>query len=83
TVIKKYIFNTKINGIDKLNSTLSTPWIDLNRKAYISKDGESIIEQQYIIKKSFLSFEDRQSEQYKLLKKGFDKSFKRLFLILS
>lgn len=65
-----------------MNSTLSTPWIDLNRKAYISKDGESIIEQQYIIKKSFLSFEDRQSEQYKLLKKGFDKSFKRLFLIL-
>ncbi|MDE5024838.1 hypothetical protein NAI69_10130, partial [Francisella tularensis subsp. holarctica] len=63
------IFNTKINGIDKLNSKLSTPWIDLNRKAYIIKDGESIIEQQYIIKKSFLSFEDMQSEQYKLLKK--------------
>ncbi|MDE4976320.1 transglutaminase, partial [Francisella tularensis subsp. holarctica] len=69
-------------GIDKLNSTLSTPWIELKRKEYISKDGESIIEQQYIIKKYFLSFEDRQSEQYKLLKKVFDKSFKMLFLIL-
>ncbi|MDE5022927.1 transglutaminase, partial [Francisella tularensis subsp. holarctica] len=59
TVIKKYIFNTKINCIDKLNSTLSTPWIDLNRKAYISKVGEIIIKQKKIIKKSFLIFEDR------------------------
>ncbi|MDE4969635.1 hypothetical protein NAI63_09720, partial [Francisella tularensis subsp. holarctica] len=82
TVIKKYIFNPKINGIDTLNSTLSTPWIDLNRKAYISKDGDSIIEQQYIIKKSFLSFEDSQSEQYKLLKKVFYNSIKSLYLIL-
>ncbi|MBK2356692.1 DUF3857 domain-containing transglutaminase family protein [Francisella hispaniensis] len=83
TVIKKYIFNTKINGIDKLNSTLSTPWMDLNIKAYINKEGESIVEQQYIIKKAFLTFEDRQSEQYKLLKKEFDKSFKKLLLVLN
>ncbi|MDE4990657.1 transglutaminase, partial [Francisella tularensis subsp. holarctica] len=72
----------KYNVIDKLISTLTTPWIDLNRKAFISKAGEIIIEQQYIIKKSILSFEDRQSEQYKILKTVFDKSFKSLFIIL-
>jgi len=38
--------------------------------------------QQYIIKKAFLTFEDRQSEEYKLFKREFDMAFKKLLLVL-
>ncbi|API86802.1 DUF3857 domain-containing protein [Francisella uliginis] len=81
TYIKEYIFDIEISGIDKLNSNISTPWLDLSRKCYINKNGESVIKENYIFKKSFITFKDRQLEEYKFLKKRI-KSFRNIFLVL-
>ena len=81
TIIKERIFNIEILNIKNLNSHINTPWIELSRNSYM-QDGKTIMIEKYVIKKSFLTFKEYESQLYSDFKLEFAKKFKKVFLVI-
>ena len=82
TYIKKYVFDQEIANINALDASISTPWLELTRKGTITS-GKTIIVDKYVIKKSYLTQNDRQSKQYNDFKNKINQAFKKALLVIA
>ena len=83
-IIKKntVIKDVKIKNIKNLNYDIDTTWLTIKRVGkYNGNDSE--ISDIVIIKKSFITSEELQSQEYKSLKDGLEKNLKNVAVILN
>jgi len=80
TFIKKYVFDQEVKNADILNAEISTPWVTLKRTGYIEK-GKTIILNEYVIKKSYLTKQDRESKEYDAFKAKVNSNFKNPLIV--
>lgn len=82
TTIKnvKTLENKKIKHIKSLNYEKDSPWIYIKRSCEV-KGNNSIISDIIIVKKSFITSEELQSEEYKSLKRSLEKNANNIIII--
>ncbi len=78
---QKIIENIRVKDISKLNYQKDTPWISVKRVCrYKGKD--TIINDEIVVKKTFISAEDLQTKEYQNLKKELVEHFKDSMIVL-
>lgn len=75
------IANNKVKNTENLNTTITTPWLDVSRHAMI-KDNDTIIHYTFKVHKPWITNEEIRSDEFKKLKNFIERDIKNALVVI-
>lgn len=80
TIDEKVFKNVKIPGIDKFNFKTSTPWIDVDQKAFY-QGNDTVVRATFVVKTKYIPAEMLKDKQFLQLKEDFKRKVSNVFFL--